>query len=444
MRLIGGNISDTPVKEIGDGSAFSVGGSVADPDLVVLGSWGSATAISATNWAQARQVPSTCWASSGTCTGWIQLSQTKAVNVFRRNSDSAMYAGVIEFDSSGDIGTISNAAALSDFTTGTGVMAVRLVPGSSTKIVVSSADLTNDKSIELCVYDESSGSLSIDGAKIAHTLAANTPSYFQQFGLMVFDGDYGIASCYASGTSICGIPFRITNASQAFGTRVNSSDTPGCQDGAGSFMYASALTDKVAYQFGGLNGQKWTLTAGSPPTLAHTSTINSVDVGNGTYGFEGILNQVGSIIQAPNPTNEGEIMWMVGAGVGGWNGVADEWRATSAPASCNNLGTLINNSPYLFGRHNQTFVPIDSSGDWVRGVFVGTNGTSAIMAIPVNVNVVQQRYIVGTLSRTTNLTPHADAPINFGAMYFSGGPCIQVFCEDTAAAPSYIKLPVTV
>ena len=26
MRLIGGNISDTPVKEIGDGSAFSVAG----------------------------------------------------------------------------------------------------------------------------------------------------------------------------------------------------------------------------------------------------------------------------------------------------------------------------------------------------------------------------------------------------------------------------------
>ena len=37
MRLVGGNISDTPVKEIGDGSAFAVGGGSGAPALVEIG-----------------------------------------------------------------------------------------------------------------------------------------------------------------------------------------------------------------------------------------------------------------------------------------------------------------------------------------------------------------------------------------------------------------------
>ena len=38
MRLVGGNISDTPVKEIGDGSAFAVGGSSdSAPALIEFG-----------------------------------------------------------------------------------------------------------------------------------------------------------------------------------------------------------------------------------------------------------------------------------------------------------------------------------------------------------------------------------------------------------------------
>jgi hypothetical protein len=419
------------------------GGDSTAPDLITLGSWGSATAISATNWAQALQQPATCWANSGTCTGWMQLSQTKGVNVFRRISDNAMYAGVIDFDGNGDVDTINAAAALSDFTTGTGVMAVRLVPGSSSKLVVSSAKMTNNIGIELCVYDVSSGTLTIDGAKITHTLAANTPSYFQCFGLVVFDGDYGIASCYASGSSIDGIPFRITNGSQAFGTRVAASQAPGTQDGASSFMYASQVTDKVAYQFGGLKGSKWTLTAGSPPTLAHTSDINSVAVGNSTYGLEGILNQVGSIVQAPTASQDGEIMWVIGEGIGGWSGGSDPWSGVAAPVSANNYGRVLANTISFYGRHNITFVQVDTSGDWVRGVVVGTTGTSGIQATPANLNVVDRRVVAGATLKTTNLTSHANAPANFGAMYFSGGPCIQVFCEDTAAAPSHIKLPIT-
>ena len=50
MKLIGGNISDTPVKEIRDGSAFHVGGSAADPAVVAIGTWGSAAAVS--GWVQ--------------------------------------------------------------------------------------------------------------------------------------------------------------------------------------------------------------------------------------------------------------------------------------------------------------------------------------------------------------------------------------------------------
>ena len=52
MKLIGGNISDSPVKNVHDGSAFSVGGAAAGmPDHVAISAWGSGQGpISATNW----------------------------------------------------------------------------------------------------------------------------------------------------------------------------------------------------------------------------------------------------------------------------------------------------------------------------------------------------------------------------------------------------------
>ena len=40
MRLIGGSISDTPIKEVGDGSAFNVGGGVVEPSASFLESLG--------------------------------------------------------------------------------------------------------------------------------------------------------------------------------------------------------------------------------------------------------------------------------------------------------------------------------------------------------------------------------------------------------------------
>ena len=51
MRLIGGNISDTPVKEIGDGSAFNVGGGGSVmPSLPTLDTPSAITTVTATNW----------------------------------------------------------------------------------------------------------------------------------------------------------------------------------------------------------------------------------------------------------------------------------------------------------------------------------------------------------------------------------------------------------
>jgi hypothetical protein len=47
MRLVGGNISDSPVKEIGDGSAFAVGGSSSEPpSLIDFGTPGTAATFS--------------------------------------------------------------------------------------------------------------------------------------------------------------------------------------------------------------------------------------------------------------------------------------------------------------------------------------------------------------------------------------------------------------
>ena len=48
MRLIGGNISDTPVKEIADGSAFNVGGAVAVATAPLLVEYGAPARLEAT------------------------------------------------------------------------------------------------------------------------------------------------------------------------------------------------------------------------------------------------------------------------------------------------------------------------------------------------------------------------------------------------------------
>ena len=94
--------------------------------------------------------------------------------------------------------------------------------------------------------------------------------------------------------------------------------------------------------------------------------------------------------------------------------------------------------------HNTTFVPIDTVGDWRRGVRVGVDGTTGLHAWAQNVNVATGSISCGPRSATTNISPHKDVQwCAFDAFYDSSWSKDEIFilCEDSSGPPSYIKLP---
>jgi hypothetical protein len=446
-KLIGGNISDTPIKDISDGSAFSAGGGGTAPDLITLGSWGTASVITGTGWVQHKASVATAWANSGYSCGWILMSPTKWLNVARRNSDNALYYGVITLDAAGDVSTQGTYTALSDFTTNGAPVALRRMGDSTTNLLIGSGKTSATQRIELGEYALSGDTLTLQNSLLTQNTTNGAASDLRGFSIEV-GTDYGVASVFFSGTAVGFHPFRITSP-QAFGTLVNTSTAQvSSQDQAGMMSWKSKSTPNVFYFSTGLL-TKTILTEANPPTLTESDGF-AVQVGGWGYGTEATLSNRGLIVQPPTEETDGNLMFIAPSGIGGWKGEGNTFRMADFPNRVGiNLGGYGTPAVRKFNRHNIDFVHVDTSGDWVRGVVIAAHpaaGTTGLTAIPLNVNPKDQKFTAGTPLQTTNLTPHQDAPCNFGAAYHADWTTSQILiaCEDTAAAPSIIKLPITV
>lgn len=422
-----------------------VGGSADAPALLTLGTWGSATVISASNWAQHKA--SVSWANSGYSAGWILMSATQWLNVWRRNSDNALYYGVLTLDAAGDVDTENACAALSDFTTGGAAVALRRLGTSATNLLVASGKTASTSRLELGEYALSGSTLTLQNSLLTQNTSTDGVGTLRGFAVEV-GTDFGVIACYSDNGSIGFYPFRIT-ATQAFGSFVDT-DTVGItsQDQAGMMSWQSQSTDNVFY-FSTRVLTKIVLSEANPPTLVE-SDIFSGDAGAWCYGTEAMLSNRGLIVPAPTEAADGNITFITNFGMGQWSGEGNAMTfAQHTSRNGLNMGGYGSDTINLFGRFNLDYVQVDTDGDWVRGVLILAHpavGTTGLTAIPLNINPKDRRYVAGTPSQTTNLTPHQNLPCNFGACYHSSWttPGILIACEDTGAAPSYIKLPITV
>ena len=442
MRLIGGNISDTPVKEIGDGSAFNVGGAAAAPALIALGTWGSAAVVS--GWVQHKASVAIAWsASAGYSCCWTLVSATQWLSVYRLNSNNSMSYGILTLDAAGDVDTINGRAALGAFTTIGAPVVVKKVPGVD-KVVIATGDTVGTIRAEIGAYTFSGSTLSIDGSLITQNTVDNVASDLRGFNMHLFGADFGMIMFMSVGGTLSGYPFRYTTT-QSIGSIETSSGTVTSLVGSGVPIIPAGLTANVCYSLDALN-VKWTLSEANPPTLASTElesvtgggqmTANAV--GAGTYNHQ-------TIIEPPVRATDGNVCLVNPDGIFQWAG-----EGSPMQANMGNMGTFTGfDVAAIPGIHNIDFVTVDTVGDWVRGVVVGCYplaGTTGLFATPLNVNPLTGAKVVGVTKATTNLTPHATAPCNFGAAFHEDWTTKQILvaCEDTAGGPSIIKLPITV
>ena len=254
MRLIGGNISDAPVKAIGDGSAFAVGGgggsatpllaSFANPEGTTPwrkcpSGWhepdprgahqttGNTTyhaymGIGVEIEKLADDIHIIVWRSGRSATGGVYTD-------LATGTDGEVKAAIITFDSSGDP-TFGAMQELTDFTTRpSGNVHVRRV--SSTRcLIVSNADVAGNQYVEIGTYDVSGDTISLmSGCSIQAIGPASTSDTLYNydsayFGIHVLDStralvyisDYYFGGAGTNGGLIYGIKFTPT---QAIGAR---------------------------------------------------------------------------------------------------------------------------------------------------------------------------------------------------------------------------------
>ena len=427
----------------GIGTAPAGGGTA--PDLITLGSWGTASVITGTGWVQHKASVATAWLNSGYSCGWILMSATKWLNVARRNSDNALYYGVITLDAAGDVSTQGTYTALSDFTTNGAPVALRRMGDSTTNLLIGSGKTSATQRIELGEYALSGDTLTLQNSLMTQNTTNGAAADLRGFAIEV-GTDYGVVAAIYDGSSVGFHPFRITSP-QAFGTLVDTDTTAvQGQDQAAMMSWKSQSTTNVFYFSTGVI-TKTILTEANPPTLTESDGFTP-SVNSWGYGTEATLSNRGLIVQPPTEETDGNLMFIVNTGIGGWKGEGNTFRMNNS-GGADNLGAFGTPAVRSFSRHNIDFVHVDTSGDWVRGVVIAAHnasGTNGLTAIPLNVNPKDQKFTAGTPLQTTNLTPHQDAPCNFGAAYHADWTTSQILiaCEDTAAAPSIIKLPITV
>ena len=186
MRLIGGNISDTPVKEIADGSAFNVGGAAGDPDLVEIGTIpaeGSAASnfdesLSHRTVSASRACQKTTVKWSDNSFGCFWISYTSPYKLYyshlTTNSDGSFAAVATKVDLSGDLSETAATSTAGNRYRRAQISSVKL---SASRVVVNiffagaSASLAFGK--ENVVYDKNGDSVTQHGTVFDH----GTPSY---------------------------------------------------------------------------------------------------------------------------------------------------------------------------------------------------------------------------------------------------------------------------
>ena len=189
MRLVGGNISDTPVKEIGDGSAFYAGGGGVVAKL--LSGATTATRLTSMDNFEPNSLSVNRMMGCDVCEVAAGASSDKWCMVYRSDADDKVKAIIIDFDSDGapTEGVQRDLDAFSTVATG----AVQVYRVSDSKVMVLSHRLNGTNlEAELQLYDISGTSMtaSSNGRQtVTWRGGGNRPNDIGPTQMLILDGD---------------------------------------------------------------------------------------------------------------------------------------------------------------------------------------------------------------------------------------------------------------
>ena len=439
MRLIGGNISDTPVKEIGDGSAFNVGGAAGSPALAVIGSFGTATATSSfvddpSDFCGQSGVPH-CgtrivkWADNSFGIFSLEKASPYALKYTRlsTNADGTFAAEGTEVDLSGD------------FTTPNGVYSGFDVKKlSASRVVIGyGIDASAARKLEFGVYDLDGDSLSLVGSVLSRSTATNSAEAFSNFCMAVLgaatacvwmrDGSNS-STLTAISATVVGTQTFDPIVTQASATQVAG---PWPQD---TYINSSG---RVLVKAGGIES-RWDLVA-SPLSVTYVDA--PVDDAYGTSD----ANVMGDMFIHGNDTDEaGRHFWVKMIG-------SKPTVILRTGDTTNSVVTLpICYPPTLATVYDQPAVvelSLDTETGWGKYILFAPHSTTntGLHAIPFNLNTKTLEMVhpdpSSDVGYSTNfLTTHRKL---FGAMHGNSSATNIVVLGQYSGAERYINVAIT-
>tara|TARA_R110002074_G_scaffold113392_1_gene242474 strand:- start:63 stop:1535 length:1473 start_codon:yes stop_codon:yes gene_type:complete len=445
MRLIGGTISDTPVKEIGDGSAFNVGGSAAIPKFLSVTSTTSKTALSGFDVID--PTPFNASATYYACgmTYVEKITDDLFVMVWRSNADGETKASVITFSSGvATFGAEQNLTALSQGTAGSSGQVLCQAVGTDKVLVANSRPSDGAASdIQTQLYDVNGGSTrtltatsgsSRQTISMAHGGANNVYSHsVMGFGMIVLDANRAIILVqhyhypYPDGTAVNGktkyFPFRFT-ATQSVGSIVapqwGNSGYTGHQstwrhpteDAFFQHSASGAGVIKISWSSADIAVLSLAEThyGGGPNTASGTPYI--FYPGNNTSGLNHQQIPKGTAADEPGAVIQDSYL-----GLHWWTGedtslasrtegppqrayINIEEGASPAPPLAGHMATWT----FPDGQaENRRIIVQDQVGDWQRLMWITCNSTDAFYFTPLLLNWVSGKLLVGQITKhTTN------------------------------------------
>ena len=432
MRLIGGNISDTPVKEVGDGSAFNVGGGGGGAAaLLTLGSFSSAS--TATGWDSIAPF-ATFGANHPGNVAHCYLADDIAVYVWRSSADNKVKASVVTFDSNGDP-TSGTEQDLSDFTTSANapVMVERV---SDSRVIICNTINTSVQTFEVRAYDISGSTFTGGDAKQTISASATTYAYNHQFITMhVVNADVMILTI--------GDYYRLTNANGAMYSikftatqSVNSVVGTGedINNGHGMMWGDPTFTDQDSCFIGTGSGiLELALSAAVPPVVSIGTDHGSVSGGSFISGTSSIGHKTQGVVYPDTIADHGEVfMHTPATGIGYWSGGTDNVSQTFGhPYGMDGNSTASHLDTRL--------VYIDKSGDDHRFIMISPTATH-IRAVAVNINTTLGTITKGRAVSTTNITRHGSGYLFGASRPKAGASKITIICQDDASTVKYLTL----
>ena len=306
MRLIGGNISDTPVKEIADGSAFNVGGGGAseDPSLIDIGTQTTAATFSNIGGATQNMGWST-GAAIGHCNMDICYWSSTSVSVFYvDNTDSHKLKHVrLSFNADGSLASESAEQDLNSLMAiGVSTDCIVIDKVSSSRCTLTWGKEASTRSFIVACFDLSGDTISLHGALQTRTTTWNNAFAFRGACTVLLDADHlGLfaqrqpANGATRDASNTGLPemsiikFTTTQSVGSWTVGTQTIDAYNNGEGTGGCANYDADSGKVFYNDGQKVYTEWTW-SGTTATYGQTLLVAPE-----TFGFNYGQNNGGRI-----------------------------------------------------------------------------------------------------------------------------------------------------